>query len=111
MHPAWIKVFILVIISSTPKWVDILRWELTQAAMFVFLATTTGTRIVSSDFAVGTQSSPPICKSCRMSPNGPCFCGTRFEWDEKKDHENQQKHGVSFNPARYAFADQNRLIA
>lgn len=34
-----------------------------------------------------------------------------FEWDSKKDHKNQQKHGVSFAVAQYAFADPNRIIA
>ncbi len=34
-----------------------------------------------------------------------------FEWDSKKDHENQQKHGVSFASAQYAFADLHRIIA
>ena len=34
-----------------------------------------------------------------------------FEWDTKKDHENQQKHGVSFASAQYAFADPRRVIA
>ena len=36
---------------------------------------------------------------------------THFEWDSKKDHENQQKHGVSFTSAQYAFADPHRIIA
>ena len=36
---------------------------------------------------------------------------TRFEWDPNKDLENQQKHGVSFAKAQYAFADPHRLIA
>ena len=36
---------------------------------------------------------------------------TRFEWDADKDAENQQKHGVSFSLAQYAFADPNRVIA
>jgi len=34
-----------------------------------------------------------------------------FEWDSKKDHENLQKHGVSFALAQYAFADPHRIIA
>jgi uncharacterized DUF497 family protein len=34
-----------------------------------------------------------------------------FEWDSKKDQENQQKHGVSFALAQYAFADSQRIIA
>ena len=34
-----------------------------------------------------------------------------FEWDSKKDHENLQKHGVSFASAQYAFADSHRIIA
>ena len=36
---------------------------------------------------------------------------TRFEWDAAKDAENQQKHGVSFSLAQYAFADPKRVIA
>lgn len=35
----------------------------------------------------------------------------RFEWDEKKDAENQEKHGVAFSLAQYAFADSHRVIA
>jgi len=34
----------------------------------------------------------------------------RFEWDSKKDRENQEKHGVSFAKAQFAFADPHRLI-
>jgi uncharacterized protein len=34
-----------------------------------------------------------------------------FEWDQAKDRENQQRHGVSFELAQYAFADPNRVIA
>ena len=36
---------------------------------------------------------------------------TRFEWDPKKDRENQKRHGVSFEFAQYAFADPDRVIA
>jgi uncharacterized DUF497 family protein len=35
----------------------------------------------------------------------------RFDWDTDKDAENQQKHGVSFSHAQYAFADPQRVIA
>lgn len=35
---------------------------------------------------------------------------TRFEWDTEKDLRNQEKHGVSFITAQYAFADVNRVI-
>ena len=35
----------------------------------------------------------------------------RFEWDDRKDLENQEKHGVSFAAAQYAFSDPNRVIA
>jgi len=35
----------------------------------------------------------------------------RFEWDANKDEENQQKHGVSFARAQFAFADPDRVIA
>ena len=34
-----------------------------------------------------------------------------FEWDPDKDQINQQKHGVSFYEAQYAFMDQDRIIA
>jgi uncharacterized DUF497 family protein len=34
-----------------------------------------------------------------------------FEWDEKKDEQNQKKHGGPFRLAQYAFADPNRVIA
>ena len=36
---------------------------------------------------------------------------TEFEWDEKKDSENQAKHGVSFKTAQHAFGDSKRIIA
>jgi uncharacterized DUF497 family protein len=36
--------------------------------------------------------------------------GARFEWDEAKNRLNQAKHGVSFEEARHAFADANRVI-
>ncbi len=35
----------------------------------------------------------------------------QFERDPEKDQENQQKHGVSFARAQYAFADARRVIA
>jgi len=35
----------------------------------------------------------------------------QFEWDEKKNRENQEKHRVPFDLAQYAFSDPNRLIA
>lgn len=35
----------------------------------------------------------------------------RFEWDEKKNRQNETKHGVSFELAQYAFADPERVIA
>lgn len=35
----------------------------------------------------------------------------KFEWDASKDKLNQDKHGVSFEFAQYAFADPNRVIA
>lgn len=34
-----------------------------------------------------------------------------FEWNEAKNLENQQKHGVSFYQAQHAFLDTNRVIA
>ena len=35
----------------------------------------------------------------------------RFEWDEHKNRQNQEKHGVSFDLAQYAFEDPDRVIA
>jgi uncharacterized protein len=36
----------------------------------------------------------------------------RFEWDDRKNRDNQRKHGVSFEEARTVFLDENaRLIA
>ena len=35
----------------------------------------------------------------------------KFEWDENKNQENIEKHGVSFELAQYAFADTQRVIA
>jgi len=34
-----------------------------------------------------------------------------FEWDERKNLDNQKKHHVSFYEAQYAFLDPNRIIA
>ena len=34
-----------------------------------------------------------------------------FEWDEIKNLENQDKHGVSFEDAQYAFLDASRVIS
>jgi len=33
-----------------------------------------------------------------------------FEWDEQKNLENQDKHGVSFEEAQYAFADPHWIL-
>ena len=33
-----------------------------------------------------------------------------FDWDEAKDTENQEKHGVSFGSAQRAFFDPKRII-
>ena len=34
-----------------------------------------------------------------------------FEWNEDKNKINQEKQGISFFDAQYAFADPNRLMA
>jgi hypothetical protein len=34
-----------------------------------------------------------------------------FEWDETKNRANQDKHGLAFETAQYAFADSKRVIA
>jgi len=34
-----------------------------------------------------------------------------FEWNPKKNAENELKHGVSFFEAQFAFSDSNRVIA
>lgn len=36
---------------------------------------------------------------------------SHFEWDAAKDRANQDKHGVSFAEAQFAFADPRRVIA
>ena len=36
---------------------------------------------------------------------------TSFEWDDEKDLINQERHGVPFALAQFAFADPNRIIA
>jgi len=33
-----------------------------------------------------------------------------FSWDARKDRENQRKHGVSFEEASTAFADENARL-
>ena len=33
-----------------------------------------------------------------------------FEWDENKNHDNIEKHNVSFEMAQEAFFDKNRII-
>jgi uncharacterized protein len=37
--------------------------------------------------------------------NGVCF-----SWDDRKERENQRKHGVSFDEATTAFADENARL-
>lgn len=34
----------------------------------------------------------------------------RFNWDEEKNAINQEKHGVSFEDAQYAFSDPDLVI-
>jgi len=36
--------------------------------------------------------------------------GLRFEWDPKKNRENQRKHGVSFEEAETVFSDEHGLF-
>ncbi|VAW55748.1 hypothetical protein MNBD_GAMMA07-1365 [hydrothermal vent metagenome] len=36
---------------------------------------------------------------------------SNFEWNEAKNQENLQKHGVTFYEAQHAFLDENRIIA
>jgi hypothetical protein len=36
---------------------------------------------------------------------------TTFEWDAIKNKINQEKHGISFEEAQYAFNDEKRIIA
>ena len=33
-----------------------------------------------------------------------------FSWDDRKERENQRKHGVSFEEAATAFADENARV-
>jgi uncharacterized protein len=34
----------------------------------------------------------------------------RYEWDERKNRENQRKHGISFELAALVFEDENALL-
>jgi uncharacterized DUF497 family protein len=34
----------------------------------------------------------------------------KFEWDENKNLDNQEKHGISFEEAQKAFKDPKRVI-
>lgn len=36
---------------------------------------------------------------------------TKFEWDQKKNAENLEKHEIDFETAQYAFADPKLVIA
>jgi len=36
--------------------------------------------------------------------------GMTFSWDDRKERENQRKHGVSFEEAITAFADENARL-
>jgi uncharacterized DUF497 family protein len=33
-----------------------------------------------------------------------------FEWDESKNRRNQKKHGISFEDARFVFADPRKVV-
>ena len=33
----------------------------------------------------------------------------KFEWDERKNHINQEKHGISFEVAAYVFQDEHYI--
>ena len=35
----------------------------------------------------------------------------RFEWDEAKNRQNIEKHGLPFEIAQYTFSDPHRIIA
>ena len=35
---------------------------------------------------------------------------SQFEWNETKNQDNIQKHGIDFYLAQYAFSDANRII-
>jgi len=39
------------------------------------------------------------------------MAAVKFEWDDNKDVENQAKHQVSFQQAKAAFADPQRVLA
>lgn len=36
--------------------------------------------------------------------------GIRFEWDPRKDRQNQKKHGVGFPEAETVFVDEQALF-
>jgi uncharacterized DUF497 family protein len=49
-----------------------------------------------------------ICPDACYPVNVP---KANFEWDSRKDRENQEKHGISFSAAQFAFMDPSRVIA
>lgn len=40
-----------------------------------------------------------------------CIYSVRYEWDERKNRQNQRKHGISFELAALAFEDPRCLLA
>ena len=34
----------------------------------------------------------------------------KFEWDERKNHSNNEKHGITFEEAQEGFYDEKRII-
>ncbi len=52
----------------------------------------------------------PVCRGYGCNQMEPDCVKAIFEWDEARNRINQDKHGISFEQARQAFADPNRLV-
>ncbi len=58
-----------------------------------------------------SAAKPQIWRNSHIYAILPPMSESNFEWDKAKNLENQQKHGVSFYEAQYAFLDEHRVIA
>jgi uncharacterized DUF497 family protein len=64
-----------------------------------------------ADASVLTRSASGSYGEKPINMSGSRGRGSDFEWDPRKDLENQVKHGVAFWIAQHAFADPDRVIA
>ena len=56
------------------------------------------------------QRAPPAIDGIRTPYLHYDMAAPRFEWDPRKDAENQRKHRISFEEAQSVFADEHALL-